>query len=196
MEIQIRTQDMQEHAEYGIASHISYKEGAKRGKKPESFDWVTHLLPKQNFKEVVDGESVPSHQAKFQDVPHWIKDLVEHQHNESDPENFKEDLKSDFFQYRIFVFTPLGDVVDLPKDSTAIDFAYSIHSDIGNHMSGVKVNGKLVALNTMLSGGDVVEIITKKSAKPNRKWIEDAKTTMAKRHIRITLGKESRKGLI
>jgi GTP pyrophosphokinase len=189
VEVQIRTPEMHEHAEYGIASHISYKEGNKSGATPESLAWVNELLPKQNFKEVIDNESVPIFREKFEDVPHWIKDLVKHQENVSDSEKLKEDLKTDFFQYRIFVFTPHGDVVDLPKDSTTIDFAYSIHSDIGNHMSGAKVNGKLVSLDTALRGGDVVEIITKPSAKPNRKWIDFAKTTIAKRHIRSALSK-------
>lgn len=193
VEIQIRTEDMQKHSEYGIASHISYKEGNKRGNEPESLAWINELLPKQNFMEVVDNESVPSLRAKFEDVPHWIKDLVKHHEKVGSHEEFQEDLKSDFFQFRIFVFTPLGDVVDLPKDSTPIDFAYSIHSDIGNHMSGAKVNGKLVSIDTALHGGDVVEIITKRSAKPSRKWMDSARTTMARRHIRATLQRENKK---
>ena len=96
---------------------------------------------------------------------------------------------SDFFSHRIFVFSPKGDVVDLPVDSTPIDFAYSIHSDVGNHMTGAKVNGKLVALDSNLHNGDIVFIMTKEPAKPNQKWIEMAKTSMAKRHIRNRLAK-------
>ena len=83
--------------------------------------------------------------------------------------------------------TPKGDVVDLPIDSSPVDFAYAIHSDIGNHMSSAKVNGKIASFNHKLKNGDIVEIITKESARPNIKWIEFAKTTMAKRHIRSSI---------
>ncbi len=189
VEVQIKTEEMYLHSEYGIASHISYKEGNKKGAKGENFSWLRQLLPKQNFKEVIDWKSVPIFSSKFEDIPHWIKDLVKHQGNVTDNEKLKEDLRSDFFQYRIFVFTPEGDVVDLPKDSTPVDFAYSIHSDIGNHMSGAKVNGKLVSLDTVLLGGDVVEIVTRPNNKPTAKWLEYAKTTGAKRHIRIAVQK-------
>ena len=102
-----------------------------------------------------------------------------------------DDIKNDFFQERIFVFTPKGDVIDLPIRSSVIDFAYSIHSDIGNHISGAKVNGKFVAIYTVLQNGDRVEIETKKSAKPSLKWIQYCKTTMAKKHIRIAQEKSS-----
>ncbi len=194
VEVQIRTQEMHQHAEYGIASHLSYKEGNKKGKTPEAIAWVHSLLPKRNMEEISDKEMQENSMTQFQDVPHWIQELAVHQAEVKDNEKFQEDLKSDFFQYRIFVFTPDGDVVDLPKESTPIDFAYSIHSDIGNHMAGAKINGKLVSLDTSLHGGDVVEIITKSSAKPNRKWIEDAKTSAAKRHIRSAIQKLNRKG--
>src|SRR3989344_796947 len=192
VEIQIRTADMHEHAEYGIASHISYKEG-KRGGSPENLNWISTLLPKHNFKEVIDQESVPALISKFQDIPHWIKDLVKYRQSTDNHEIFNEDLKNDFFQHRIFVFTPLGDVVDLPKDSTPIDFAYSIHSDIGDHMWGAKINGKLVSLDTKLQSGDIVEIITKSSAKPTSKWLNSIKTTLARRQIRGAILKEKLK---
>jgi GTP diphosphokinase / guanosine-3',5'-bis(diphosphate) 3'-diphosphatase len=94
------------------------------------------------------------------------------------------DIKRDFLSERIFVFTPHGDVVDLPKGASAIDFAYAIHSDIGDHMSGAKINGKLCALTTLLKGGEIVEVVVSKNAKPNRKWLDSAKTTMARKHIR------------
>ena len=94
------------------------------------------------------------------------------------------EIKNDFLSERIFVFTPKGDVIDLPVGASAIDFAYSIHSDIGNKMSGVKINGKLSSINTELKGGKIVEIITGKNAKPNRKWLDYAKTSFAKRHIK------------
>lgn len=111
----------------------------------------------------------------------WIKDLVDYQSEAGD--EFLEHAKKDFFQERIFVFTPIGDVMDLPKDSSVIDFAYAIHSDIGDHMSGAKVNGKFVAITTTLNNGDRVEIETKKNAKPGAKWLEYCKTTMARRRI-------------
>lgn len=94
------------------------------------------------------------------------------------------EIKNDFLSERIFVFTPKGDVVDLPQGSSAIDFAYAIHSDIGNKMSGAKINGKLSSLDTVLKSGEIVEIIVNKNAKPNRKWLDHAKTAFAKKHIR------------
>ncbi|MDO8729558.1 MAG: TGS domain-containing protein, partial [bacterium] len=102
---------------------------------------------------------------------------------------FRERLVSDFFNHRIFVFSPKGDVVDLPIDSTPIDFAYSIHSDIGDHMTGAKVNGKLASLDTKLHNGDIVSIMTSETAKPNHKWLDMSKTSMARRHIRHELSK-------
>ena len=99
----------------------------------------------------------------------------------------KNHFKSDFFEERIFVFTPKGDVIDLPKGSSVIDFAYNIHSDIGDHLSGAKVNGKFTAIYTILQNSDRVEVETKKSAKPSRRWLEFSKTTMASRHIKNAL---------
>jgi GTP pyrophosphokinase len=110
-----------------------------------------------------------------------VKELVEYQKEAGD--EFIDDIKNDFFKERIFVFTPIGDVIDLPKDSSVIDFAYAIHTDIGSHMSGARVNGKFVAIDSVLQNGDRVEIETKKSAKPSHKWLESCKTTMAKRRI-------------
>jgi GTP pyrophosphokinase len=105
----------------------------------------------------------------------WIKDLSD----KSDTE-----IKNDFLSERIFVFTPKGDVVDLPTDSSTVDFAYAIHSDIGDHMSGAKVNGKLSSLDTLLKGGEIIEIITSKNARPNRKWLDYTKTALAKKQIK------------
>ena len=90
----------------------------------------------------------------------------------------------DFFKDRIFVFTPQGDVIDLPEDSCPIDLAYAIHTDIGNHASSAKVNGKIAALSMKLKNGDIVEITTKKDAQPLSKWLTYAKTTLAQRHIK------------
>ncbi len=94
------------------------------------------------------------------------------------------EIKNDFLSERIFVFTPKGDVIDLPIDASVIDFAYAIHSDIGNKMSGAKVNGQMKSMDTILKGGEIVEIVTNKNSKPNRKWLEHAKTTFAKKQIK------------
>ena len=98
---------------------------------------------------------------------------------------FFENLKMDFFKDRIFVFTPKSDVIDLPEDSSPIDFAYAIHTDLGDHASAVKVNGKMVPISTKLKNGDIVEIATKKDSHPTSKWLSYAKTTLAQRHIQI-----------
>ena len=174
VEVQIKTHDMHKYSEYGIASHLSYK-GGKENR--DVLAWVHALLP--NSKE--------SGKDKNRDVPKWITELAKYEELSKDYRLFREGLTSEFFNHRIFVFSPKGDVVDLPIDSTAIDFAYHIHSDIGNKMSGAKVNGKLVSLDTTLKNGDIVLIETKENAKPNRKWLEMAKTSMTKRHIRHRL---------
>ena len=97
----------------------------------------------------------------------------------------------DFFNDRIFLFTPKGDVVDLPEDSSPIDFAYSIHSDLCDHISGAKINGKMSQIFSKLKNGDIVEIIDRKDASPSSKWLNYVKTTTAKRHIRSYLEKNS-----
>ncbi|MDP3958162.1 MAG: RelA/SpoT family protein [bacterium] len=155
VEIQIRTEAMHQEAEYGIASHLFYKEEGEG-----------------------DGRVRPNRNIA------WVEQLLDWQKQVSHSGEFLEHLKMDFFKYRVFVFTPKGDVIDLPDESSPIDFAYAIHSDIGDHTSGAKVNGKLVPLDTKLKNGDIVEIETKKNAAPKSKWLEYAKTTVAKRHIR------------
>ncbi len=183
VEIQIKTAEMYQESEYGIASHISYKQGLKKKSTNPNLLWLRKILPspeKWNNKN----------KDKSEDIPKWVKELVQYQ-NEAPEDKFIDDIKTDFFEERIFVFTPKGDVIDLPKNSSVIDFAYSIHSDIGNHISGAKINGKYTAIYTTLNNGDRVEIETKKSSKPNRKWIDYCKTTMAKKHIRIFLEKSS-----
>jgi GTP pyrophosphokinase len=180
VEIQIRTEEMHKEAEYGIASHMTYKEGQK--KSNVNIEWIKNILP---------SETKPGgqhHRASSSDIPQWVKELVEYQKNAGD--EFIDEIKSDFFEERIFVFTPEGDVIDLPAESSVVDFAYAIHSDIGNHMAGAKINGKMVSIDTKLSGGDRVEIITKKSAKPSGKWLDYCKTTMARRHIRNEIEKK------
>lgn len=175
VEMQIKTHDMHKYSEYGIASHLSYKSG---NQNKDVLAWVHALLPSEKTSKDTDK----------QDVPYWIRELAHYDEPSKNYRVFREGLKSDFFSHRIFVFSPKGDVVDLPIDSTAIDFAYYIHSDIGNKMSGAKVNGKLVSLETKLRNGDIVQIETKEGAKPNRKWLLMAKTSLAKRHIRHRLG--------
>jgi GTP diphosphokinase / guanosine-3',5'-bis(diphosphate) 3'-diphosphatase len=99
-------------------------------------------------------------------------------------------MQKDFFSNRIFVFTPVGDVVDLPVGATPIDFAYAIHSEVGDHTSGAKVNRKLVQLDTELRNGDIVDIETRRSSHPTKKWLAFCKTSLARRKIRAALEKE------
>ncbi|MBX4215658.1 TGS domain-containing protein, partial [Candidatus Parcubacteria bacterium] len=114
----------------------------------------------------------------------WVDQLLEWQKHVHHSGEFMTSLFTDFFKSRVFVFTPKGDVIDLPEESGPIDFAYAIHSDIGDHVAGVKVNGKLVPLDTRLKNGDIVDVETKKNSLPKTKWLDYAKTTVAKRHIR------------
>ena len=193
VEVQIRTEEMNQHAEFGIASHLGYKQGASTRKSGDtgSMTWLAALAPRlMRFKVVQKGESMTEHARikALKDAPKWIRDIANAGETLPDSAEFVESLKDDFFSHRIFAFTPTGDVVDLPLGATPIDFAYEIHSDIGNHMSGAKVGGKLVSLDTALKNGDVVEIVTKKSAKPTQKWLDIAKTANAKRHIRNQVG--------
>ncbi|MDD3662755.1 MAG: RelA/SpoT family protein [Candidatus Pacebacteria bacterium] len=120
-----------------------------------------------------------------------VKQLTEITESKEEPIKLVEDLKMDLFRDRIFVFTPKGDVVDLPDESSPIDFAYAIHSDIGDHVQGVKINGKLTPLHTKLRNNDIVNIITNKNAHPTSKWLEFTKTTMAKKHINNYLKENS-----
>jgi GTP diphosphokinase / guanosine-3',5'-bis(diphosphate) 3'-diphosphatase len=177
VEVQIKTYDMHKHSEYGIASHITYKE---KNKNRDALKWVHSLLPKESSL----GERQKSMAV---DVPNWIKELAQYEEPNKNQKKFRERLTSDFFNHRIFVFSPTGDVVDLPINSTPIDFAYAIHSDIGNHIFGAKVNGKLESLETKLKNGDIVEIMTKESAVPTQKWLDVTVTSLAKRNIRSEL---------
>jgi GTP pyrophosphokinase len=183
MEVQIRTEEMHRKTEYGM--HFEYKETMENPKSNFSkMAWIKRFFPAfiLGNKEIKSNTEAPS-----KVVPAWIRNLSEYDKEMSDNEDYVEDIKVDFFGDRVFVFTPKGDVIDLPKDSNPIDFAYAIHSGIGNHMSGAKVNGKLVSLNTTLQNGDIIEIISKTNAHPSSKWIELAKTVLAKKHIRSAL---------
>ncbi|MFT5360012.1 MAG: guanosine-3',5'-bis(diphosphate) 3'-pyrophosphohydrolase [Candidatus Paceibacteria bacterium] len=158
-EIQIRTPEMHQEAEYGIASHFAYKK--------------------------------KKYEKKIKETTQWIPQLSELQESTSDPENFIDNLRLDFFNKRIFAFTPNGDVIDLPENSCAIDFAFSVHSDIGMHASAANINGKNSKLETKLKNGDIVRIETNKKSKPSTKWLDYVKTTLAKRHIKTYLGENS-----
>ena len=131
--------------------------------------------------------SVPFDGSKYK----WIEELKEYNYSPDNPKDFIKHLKMDFFSDRIFILTPQGDVVDLPEKSSPIDFAYMIHSDIGDHISAAKINGKMSQLSSELKNGDIVEIITKSDAHPSSKWLEYTKTTSAKKHIRTYLEKNS-----
>ncbi len=190
IEVQIKTEEMYRESEYGITSHISYKEiqdekkdSTKPNKKTATPNlmWIKKILPvKDKWSET--SKDKQKRTTGLGDVPTWVKDLVEYQ-KEAGNEEFLDDIKTDFFEERIFVFTPRGDVIDLPKESSIIDFAYAIHTDVGNHMSGAKIDGKFVAITSILKNGNRVEIETKKNSKPSMKWLEHCKTTMAKRRI-------------
>ncbi len=188
VEIQIKTREMHKEAEFGIASHVSYKEKGDVDSNSNIF-WIKRLLPFKNYF----GKNNLKKEFDYDDIPSWVKEFVEYQSEIRNKESLKEELKDDFFQQRIFVFTPKGDVIDLPVDSTPIDFAYAIHSEIGNKISGVKINGKMVSLDTKLKNGDIVEIITNKNSSPKQKWLDYARTTSAKKHIRTSIQESGRK---
>ncbi len=163
-EIQIRTREMHREASYGVASYFSYKEQYENKHKNNA-----------------------NNKLKFK----WLEELKGLNYSFNESKKFIEHLKTDFFSDRIFIFTPEGDIVDLPEDSSALDFAYSIHSDIGNHISGVKINGKLSPIFSKLHNRDIVEIVTRSDAHPSSKWLEYTKTTLAKKHINSYLEKNS-----
>ncbi|OHA88024.1 MAG: hypothetical protein A2653_01660 [Candidatus Zambryskibacteria bacterium RIFCSPHIGHO2_01_FULL_43_25] len=184
VEVQIKTLQMHLYSEYGIASHVSYKEGHKNISLSSDMLWIKSLLPKEDLSK--------NYSTISSDVPNWIKELVEYQKQTEDNDIFREDIKSDFFGHRIFVFTPKGDVMDLPIGSCPIDFAYSIHSEVGNHTFGAKINGKMVSLDQELRNGDIIEIIAKPKGQPSAKWLEYAKTTAAKKHIRSAIQQKTK----
>ena len=183
LEMQLRTEAQHKEALYGIASHLTYKEiqeGIQESKRG-GLEWIRQFFPRRASPKE-SGAVIPRGS-----VPDWLQELA-HAHSDTEAsEEYLDTLKSDFFSHRVFVFTPKGDVIDLPIAATPIDFAYAVHSDLGNKMSGARVNGKMVSLETALRNGDMVEVITKASAKPSRKWHDIAKTNMAKKHIRAAL---------
>lgn len=170
LEVQIRTKKMDDEAEFGIAAHWIYSE-KKKG--------LVDLLFKPKSK-------VPEKELS------WIKQLREWQKDlGKNDQEFMEGLKIDFFKNHIFAFTPKGDIIDLPEEATAIDFAYRVHSEIGNRALGAKANGKMVSLDYKVKNGEVVEILVSKEHKnPSRDWLRFVKTSAAKTHIRRFMKKE------
>ncbi len=159
-EVQIRTKEMHQTAEYGIAAHWKYKEGISgRVATEEKLEWVRRLLETQQ---------------------------------DTDAEDFIHNLKIDMFADEVFVFTPNGDVINLPTGATPIDFAYAIHSAVGNRMSGVKVNGRMVNLEYQLQNGDIIEVLTSSNHGPSRDWFRLAKTSEARNKIKQWFKKERR----
>ena len=158
-EVQIRTWDMHETAEYGIAAHWKYKQGSGSGSEKD-FEWVRRLLESQQ---------------------------------DSDAEEYVESLKIDMFNDEVFVFTPKGRIVSLPSGSTPIDFAYAVHSGGGHSMVGAKVNNRISNIDATLSNGDIVEVLTSKSAKgPSRDWLNICKSNQARTKIRQWFKREKR----
>jgi len=162
-EIQIRTWEMHRTAEYGIAAHWKYKEG----NKPTG--------------------------ANFEQKLSWLRQLLEWQHDSRDAGEFMESLKIDLFADTVFVFTPKGDVVELPAGSCPVDFAYRVHTDVGHRCIGAKINNRIVPLDTKLANGDIVEILTSKQSNgPSRDWLSFVKTSQAKNRIRSWFKREKR----
>lgn len=161
-EVQIRTREMHEVAEYGIAAHWKYKSGEKS-------------------KESIDEKL------------RWIASLLEANDNTRDPDEFIQSFKTDIFHDETFVFTPKGDVISLPLGATVIDFAYAIHSAVGNKMVGAKINGKIVPIDRVPQNGDIVEILTSSASRgPSRDWLKIVKTGEARNKIRAWFKKEKR----
>ena len=159
-EVQIRTREMHEIAEYGVAAHWKYKQNGQGAGTEGRYEWVRRLLENQ------EG---------------------------ADAEEYIHSLKIDMFSDQVFVFTPNGDVQNLPAGATPIDFAYAVHSAVGNHMVGAKVNGRIVTFDHILKNGDIVEIMTSKAAKgPSRDWMKIAKSSEARSKIRQWFKKEKK----
>jgi GTP diphosphokinase / guanosine-3',5'-bis(diphosphate) 3'-diphosphatase len=161
LEIQIRTPDMHDLAEYGIAAHVIYKEGSDSG---------------DPAKEKMT----------------WLRQLLENE-KEADPKQFLEALKVDLFEDEVFVFTPKGEVKNLSAGSTPLDFAYSVHTDVGHRCVGAKVNGKIVPLHYQLKSGDIVEVMTANQGRgPSRDWLKLVRTSRARNKIRAWFQREGR----
>ncbi len=165
IEIQIRTSDMHMIAERGIAAHWKYKEASKDG-----------------------GQAADSDQ-----VFSWLRDLVSLHQQVGNPNEFLETVKTDLFEKEIYVFTPRGDVRELPDGSTPIDFAFAVHTDVGNHCVSAKINGRQVPLKTKLKSGDTIEVQTSQNQHPSKDWLKICVTPRAKSKIRLYVKNEERK---
>ncbi|MEO1335303.1 MAG: bifunctional (p)ppGpp synthetase/guanosine-3',5'-bis(diphosphate) 3'-pyrophosphohydrolase, partial [Myxococcota bacterium] len=163
VEIQIRTNDMDDVAEHGIAAHWAYKEGR------------------------------PANQKSSDDQFAWLRQLMEWQRDLKDPTDFISTVKVDLFSDEVFVFTPRGEVKELKRGSTPIDFAYMIHSEVGDRCTGARVNGRIVPLRYRLKNGDTVEITTSPSQRPNKDWLGFVKTGRARTRISAYLRREQRR---
>ncbi|MBI2128409.1 MAG: TGS domain-containing protein [Nitrosarchaeum sp.] len=173
IEFQIRTEEMHNVAENGIAAHWAYEE--RKGTK----DYARNRTPVADSKEMA-----------------WVEQLRSWQKEFTDPQEFLDSFKVDFFKERIFALTPKGEVVDLPLGATPVDFAYQIHSQLGDQCVGAKVNGKIVPLDYKLKPQDVVEIITQKGKKPSPSWLNFVISPGAKHHIKSAIRKSAGPGSI
>ena len=168
-EVQVRTWDMHRIAEYGIAAHWAYKEANYGSKK---------------------GQRVVQVQ---EDKLAWLRETLEWQQEMQDPQQFLETLKTELFEDEVYVFTPKGAIKVLPRGATPIDFAYSIHAEIGNHMTGAKINSKIVPIITPIKNGDIIEIITSENSKgPSLDWLKFVKSSSAKNRIQQWFKKEKK----
>jgi GTP pyrophosphokinase len=163
LEVQIRTTEMHENAEYGIAAHWRYKEGTHRDKA-------------------------------YEQRINWLRNMMEWRSDVKDAAEFVESMRTDVFQDRVYVFTPRGDIIDLPAGSTPIDFAYHVHTDIGHRCRGARLNGKLIPLHQELKTGDQVDILTAKRGGPSRDWLNInlglVKTSRARSKIKVWFKKQ------
>ena len=168
-EVQLRTWDMHRIAEYGIAAHWAYKDanyGSKKGQK------------------VIEVK---------EDKLAWLRETLEWQQEMQDPQQFLETLKTELFEDEVYVFTPKGAIKVLPRGATPIDFAYSIHAEIGNHMTGAKINSKMVPILTPIKSGDIIEIITSENSKgPSMDWLKFVKSSQAKNRIMAWFKKDKK----
>lgn len=167
-EFQIRTQEMHDEAENGIAAYWAY----------------LHSKGSKDHHSQIAGDIARKNLT-------WVQQLKEWQHGIPGSEEFLQSLKIDFFKDRIFAITPEGEVIDLPAGSTPVDFAYAIHTEIGDQCIGARVNNKITPLDYQLQSGDLVEILIQKSKKPSESWLAFVQTTAAKKHVRASLRKHS-----